>query len=684
MMKKSSRIWVVFGVILGVTELQADGSPQEIFNELCATSQPVVMQPQKRAQSFPALAVLPAEADMVAAVAEPGEALLGLMDICGKEVDETMRAKLSSIRDAAIVMGKGSADALREAIPLMSHSSRLEMMRMCEKKWSAKARPEYVECIHTEFARQRERDRIGLLTALERFHPAPVYCALTAKDGREKDFAECHRVLLDALREAATRDCGIQYVEHGGYAGVRMSRLKAMELMRCRAPEEAEVQRVLSQQEIYLLTRNRGRAALVILCEEPGNIVLPPTAAFSMLYSPKLNGADAHMGSALATVWCSTAFNRTMRTLGDENSYSTAQAVVNSLRAIGAKNPQQQQIFNDAAEQLAWLYSRPSHLNVLKTPFTMQVWQQENEVYVETVSDAQGMKFEPGELRLADQAEARETIFYMESTAFNVPHTTPYADHWDRMSQALLQVGEGIVLSLQDAERGSVDAYLRYARLFRNEIEAVGKAIHTIGSGMAAPFAVLLCHPADAGASSATGSSWAFGAAVKNRKVLSEGWQQLVDAVGSAAGKVGVPPMLLQALPIEKQELGNAAVSYALALPFAQAESLPRIAVNNQYFVLGNAGSLNAHMLSSASEKMPYCGAVNSIHFPRLAQAVRLGHLPIAEAIGASREKVEGVCERLAERVNKLYSVSTISDDVRTARALMILSKPSEQQGQTH
>lgn len=672
-MKTSLMITVVAGLSVGNIALSAVTNPQEIFTELSAPTQPAEMRAPLRAETLPALALLPAEGDMVAAVVEPGEAVCGLMQLCGKEVDSLLRVRLESIRDAALVFGEGSAAALLNALPFLRISSSLEMMRECENKWCERAKPEFVDCIRKEFHHQWELEKNGLLAALERFHPAPVYCALTCKEGREKDFSEWHRSLTGALRGMAQNDDGVQYVEHGGYTGVRMSQLKILELMHCPLPSEPEVRRALAQREAYMLTRNRGKDALIIVCESPGDIALPPSPAFSMLYSPKLSHADGHMEQLLATAWISTSLNRAIRAISDQSSFPAAQAVVHSLRCIGTHAPQQQKSFNAAADQLTWLTSQPSFLNELRSPLTMQVWQNRDEVWMESVSDAQGMTFAPGELRLVNQSEARETIFYMESTAFSTTRLHLYMDYWNRLSRAILELGDGILLSLRDDQQGTLGTYLRYARLFRHEWEAVGEAIHSIGSGMGAPFAVLFCHPAEAGAGT-RGTSWAFGAAVKNRMALGEGWRQLLDAVGNAAGKLGIPPALMRVLPIEKQDMGNAAVSYALALPFAQAGSLPRVAVNNKYFVLGNADSLNAHVLSSATGSMPFCGAVNSIHFSRLAQAVKAGHFPIPTMCCDSQQESAAFFERLAERINRLYSVSTISDDVRTARAVMLLA----------
>lgn len=666
-------ITVMVGLGMSNIALSAATNPQEIFTELSAPAQPAAMSAPQRAETLPALALLPAEGDMVAAIVEPGEAVCGLMQLCGKEVDPLLHARLESIRDTALVLGEGSAAALLNALPFLRISSSLEMMRECEEKWCERAKPEFVDCIRKEFRRQWELEKNGLLTALERFHPAPIYCALTCKEGREKDFAEWHRSFTGALRGLAQSDDGVQYVEYGGYTGIRMNQLKTLELMHCPLPSEPEVRRALAQREMYMLTRNRGKDALIIVCERPGDISLPPSPAFSMLYSPKLAHADGHMEQLLATVWIGTSLNRAMRAISDQSAFPAAQAVVRSLRCMGTHAPKQQQSFHVAADQLAWLISQPPFLNELRTPLTMQVWQNGDEVWMESVSDAQGMTFAPGKLRLVNQSEARETIFYMESTAFSTTRLPLYMDYWNRMSRAILELGDGMVLSLRDDQQGTLGTYLRYARLFRHELEAIGEAMHTISSGMEAPFSVLLCHPAEEG-SATRGTSWAFGSAVKNRLALGEGWRQLLDAVGNAAGKLGVPPALMHVLPIEKQDMGNAAVSYALALPFAQAESLPRVAVNNKYFVLGNADSLNAHVLSSATGSMSFCGAVNSVHFPRLAQAVRAGHLPIPTFCCDSQQESAAFLERLAERVNRLYSVSTISSDVRTARALMFLA----------
>lgn len=648
-----------------ITPLQAASTPQEIFAHLAAPEPQAALSPEKRAAVLPALAYVPAEADLVIATAAPGVASLELMRLLGENPPDDLARGLSSIHDAALVAGAGSAAALERGLPLFTQASQLETMQKCADYWCEHANPAYVATIRTAFQQQIKQGHIGLLADFEQFHLAPIYYAVTAEPGREADFTAMHQQLVKCLRDAAEQDSEIQYEEGSGFSGIRMNWLHAYKWLMKKAPQDTEIAQALAQRELHFITCIRGGIALMILCERPGEVTLPINASYSMLNSPKLSGADAHIDSLLATAWVSTAFNRTMRACMQRNRFPMAQAVVNALQGIGAQDAANQQAYNAAAQDIAWLVWQPSYFNELRTPLTMQVWQQGQQVFVQTVSDAQGMTFEPTKLRLTSQADAPETAFYMESGAFAAPDMPNYTSYWNQTWSSLLGAGKGIALSLREKDRDALSSYIRYIDLFMPEVQALGTAVHTISSGLAAPFSLIAAHDA---AAQDTKGGWAFCSAVKNRLALSEGWEQTLNAVGQAAGKMGIPPIVVRALPVSSHTLSDSSASHALLIPFAKGHDLPQVAVSDTYFVLGSSAALNARLLQAATGEVPFQGAVNAIHFPRLAALMK--DMPTC---CEHQQKLTTMIQRIAERVQSLYSVSTITDNVRTARAMLLL-----------
>ncbi len=646
-------------------------APQDLFKQLASPISSVPMQPERRSAVLPALAFLPAEGDAVLAEACPGSVATWLMQAFGKPLATDFSEKLNSISSAALLVGEGGGLALQKALPFIRQAGMLKSMQGCEEGWCARARTEHVPCIQRAFGEQRQAERKRLLGALERFSLPPIYYALTAKEGHEQDFAAMHRQIVDKLRRVAQENSNVQFVEHGGYAGVRMSWLTAIECAMGSLNLDGDLRRALSHRELYLLTRNRGCNAMMIACCRLCDIVLPPTAEYSMLYSPRLEGADAHMDSLIATAWVSAPFQRAIRAAMRRDNAPLMQACARALCLIGETDPSHQLILNKAASQLIRVSSMPDLFDEPYGPLTMQCWHDSGGIMIESVGDAGGMRFAPGELRLAHQAAAQETIFYLESTAFSAPHPPNLDSFFFDLQSALSDISRGVALTLREGERGTHDVCIRYADLLKEEIVTTGRALRKVGDGLASPFAALINCVVDEGGEEPS-CAWAFGAAVRDRAALSSGWKQLLSAFGQTAEKLGIPPGIVRLLPVSEQDLGNGSVAYSAILPPGHAQIFPGVALNNQYFVVGNNSDLNAHVLSAANGNMTFCGAVSSLHVSSLARALKEGGLFSSLRSNECTASFAALVERLARSVESVYSVSTIADGIRTARALVV------------
>lgn len=640
--------------------LQAEPSPQEIFTQLSAPSQPGSISPEQRAARLPALGYLPVNADLVLAMADAGATSIGLMHLLGENPPEGLIQRLSSIRDAALLAGEGSAAALADALPLLTQASQLEALDRMEQAWSKNAVPAYVDAIHAAFQQQRDNVKQGIMEALNSFHPAPVYYAITAAPGREADFSAMHREMVEQMRSATQRDDSLQYEEIDGYRGLRVTWLHVYKWLMKSEPQDEELRRGLAQRELHLLTIARGDAAVFCLCTNPAEIQLPANPAFSMLYSPKLIGADAHLDDLLATGWISPALNRTIRICMQSNRQPVALAAADALGRIASQDPTHEPVYSKAAGSVMWFVGQPPYFDEVNSALSMQVWQQGDTVYMESVSDAQGMEFGQGELRLVQQAAEPETAFYMESTSFSAPYTPVFAKYWNKCFGAALEIARGIALTLKEEKRSRWDAGVRYVGLFMPEIQAIGTSVDTMADGLAAPFALLAVREQEK-----TPLAMAFCAAVKNRMALTQGWQELLSAVGEAAAKMGIPPIAVEEMPLVTRQLGNGAVSHELALPFPLPLHMPGVALSDSRFVLGNSAKLNERLVAASTGHMPFCGAVSMVDMQHIAQATHgvkwqgcLSHLP-------------EILDRLAQKVKRLYSVSTINGGVRTARGML-------------
>ncbi len=665
-------------VFAGIPPMQGEESAQEIFTQLAAPVRDSAMNREERAKTLPSLAYLPAEAEAVVAVPDAPSTIQEIMRLFGGEAlrDEQKRC-MESVADAAFMVGRGgSGNSPELVLPILMHAARAENLQRCERKWSSSAKSEFVPAIRRAFQKQLHLARNEFLTAWDQFHPAPIYYAITARAGHEKDFAEGYQLMVQALRDLAQRESGIHFVQHGMYKGVRMSQLKAWEIFTRQMPEDPDIRLAMEQREIYLLTFSKENAALAILCERPDDIALPASADYSMLYSPKLDRADAHLSNLLMTGWISSRLSSAARELHLLDKLSAAQACVNVMREVSMLDPKNRSEYEAAATGIAELALTPSVLDEGSTPLTIQMWQQGQGVMVETVGGAQGMTFESGKLRLPQLSASPDTIFYMESTSFSAPHMPDFTTCWVKLCKILPDVAKGVALTLSTEKRGKLEAWAYYTRLLNKELCSLSDGLETIGDGMAAPFALAAAEvkSKDLGKS---GTAWAFTSAVKKRVALADGWQRLLSSFAQALGKIGIPPVLAHVIPVEHSGEDNGVDHYSIALPFSQFYALPSLTLSKSYLVLGNNKSYNEKLMSEAEASMPFCGAVNFVNLPLLRDALRAGESSSVSSHG--RSTLADFVSRLAQRVDHLFSVSTIRDGLRTARALMILRESTKE-----
>ncbi|MCH5285144.1 MAG: hypothetical protein J1E42_06040 [Akkermansiaceae bacterium] len=646
----------------------AEVLPQEMYARLSAPAQPAPADPAKRAARLPALAHVPNAADLVVALREPGEASLEWMRLLGEKPPAELERGLRSIGSAALVAGEGNAAALERLLPLLARTAQLESLSRCEELWCSHAKEMFVPAIRSAFAAQRRDTLQGILRAWAEFRPAPVYYAITARAGHEAGFAAMHAALLRGMQAAAQQDSALGYEEHGRFAGLRMNWLLVCRLLLGAEPQEPELREALAGRDLLVLTRREGAVAWVCVCSAPGELQLPAGPEYSMLTAPQLAGADAHMDELVLTAWASATLCRVLDEGARAARVPAELAVAAALWQIAGRTPTHQAELNAAANGMTWLTQQAPLFNAVDSPQSLQVWRQGREVWMESVSDAQGMLFGPGHLRQVGLAAAPGTVFYMESTSFSAPNVPEPAHYWEQASAALLAAGRGVALTLKENERGRAEAALRYADLLLPEVQQMGSALVTMAAGASSPFALVV---AESPGEEAPGV--ALGVGVTSRGALAQGWETLLQALRSAVAKAGLPPELAEALPISSHRLPGSGVSYTLELPLRpEGGAAPGVAVGPTYAVLGSSPALNARLLASAGGNMPFCGAVNSVDLPRMEEALRGAPLP--ELCGGLLP-LSKLLHYLAEHAQTLYTVSTITDDVRTARGVLLLKE---------
>lgn len=655
---KPTLLAVAAAVCTAAAPVKAAPGAQEVFATLAQREAPAEMQPARRAAAVPALALLPAEADAVFAAANAGESALALTRLrdCGCKVDE---AQLASIGSAAMSAGGGSSAAFERALPALVYAMQLASLEEWEARWCEHARPELVEAIHRGFSSQLQYTRRNLQAVLADCHLRPVYAALTAQPGREAEFRNLCRSVQQAMRRAAEKGAG-RWVEQAGYtAALCASQLHLWKLLTGREPDSADLREHLAQREVWLLAREQENSLLLALCERVQDVALPPQSAeASLLTTPLLSGADAHIEQLRAAAWVSPEYFRALQRclLAEKNPLMLALA--DSFRALGQAAPKDQGLYTQAVEAALSLAALPPQDATprITHPMQMQLWQPAPDTLRAHASmDAWGARFEPGELRLTNCATHPGTIYYIETTAF----TTPYIPPHEGRCKSLLNVGQALLLSLREDSRDSLTPLLHGAALLAPEAVALEGALRTMGSALGAPLALVSGDTAPG-----EDPAVALCAAVKTRAGLAEGWRQMLSALGRAAGKLGLPETLLTELPVASREPAPGITEHALHLPFLPKGMHPSVALSDSYWALGYSPALNQRLLAQAASgagRMAYSGAVSAFSFPGWAKTART----MTDRAGDKPGKALSITrflERLAQKAILLLHATTIQN----------------------
>ena len=622
--------------------------------KLAQREAPAEMQPAQRAAALPALALLPAEADAVFAAARAGESALALAELFDSGSEEC-RARLGSIGSLALSAGGGSAAAFERALPALVYAMQLGSLEEWEKGWCEHARPELVSAIHRGFEPQKQLTQRNLQAVLAEFHLRPAYAALTAAPGREQEFRDLCSCVQQAMRRLVDRGLGRRVDQLGFTAGLCTTQLQLWKCITGAEPASADLRRLLEQREVFLLMREQEGALLLALCESPSDVSLPQAGAGdSLLTTPLLRGADAHITQLRAAAWVSPRFFRVLQRslLAEKNPLTLALA--DSFRAIGEQAPEQQGIYTQAVQAALLLDSTPRRDPAdITRPMEMQLWQPAADTLCAHGSmDACGARFEPGELLLTTCATRPGTIYYTETTAF----TCPGMGVQEGRGKALLDVGQALLLSLNEESRHALTPLLHGAAMLAPEAVALEGALHTMGSALGAPLALVSGDGAPG-----EDPAVALCAAVKNRAGLAEGWQQLLSTLGRVVQKLGLPESIVTELPLHTRELGQGAAEHTLRLPFLPKEMHPSVAISGSYWALGYSPVLNERLLATATSgegRMPFSGAVASISFPAWAKTART---MTSRAAGTPTKalRITRFLERLAAKATLLLHSTT-------------------------
>lgn len=650
------------------------------FAELAAPVQPCGADMRQRAALFAPAALLPADVDMALVLPQIKERLNVYCP-----AGALLAAPVESI---ALGLAEGSGKsiaALRTFKALMALPGAAEDAAM---EWRKDARDSLGGLITQAASRlgQESRSQAGSELAQVVIHP--IYLIASPEKGQEGTLNALINLYTHDLHRQAARLPGAEAVEVGGMRGLKISGKMLSGLM---AAEDADgddpptnerlyLQAELSKRSFYLLAGMRGGNAVVVLCEYPEEIRWAAHAGQSVLATEAWKAADtcpaggkialiATMAPSLyASVPCACA---------------PSIGVLTRLRELFTTMADQEHadaaVFRAAA---AGLNSLAADAQALQPEVTkaaaLQVWETPGHVRVALHSDARGMTYQTGQLRLSAMADTPDNVLYLESTKMDWAHKPDAA----QLLQAAAAALEGGLATLRPGKRSGVSEAMQRLKLYLPEMQEALQALRTMRAALCNTDALVVEAAEQTlplmGDKKEYLPCFSCYAGVGERAKLSAGWEGLMSAAGKALTKAGSSPMLLGALPIRTSTVGKTA-SYSLALPFFTPETGGNVTVSDTAFALGTSERLNARVVGSATGHQDFAGAAFSVNVVQLAKVSRT-IAEIAERqeelIGESpddddddevdADDIADMAEAAAALFERVLGTSTVKDGMHT------------------
>ncbi len=590
--------------LVGVGQSVYGEQPSEIFAKLAEPSVAVQRNAEARAKAIPALSCLPSDAEGVLAVKVP--------EGCDENVD--------CIGSAAICAEKGSTQASKDMLgAFVTLSSIAQVAGLnSDEGGTQEDKTEKQRVAEGQIAQFIQEKLEVLYQKLEKGSVPGVYAVLTARPGKEKEFADWANATSSRMFQKLPE--GSQKVSEQGFTGIKLSMVDLAVTLLQGLKNETHVQfdaarlhKALDNRFVYLLTRQDEGAMKFVICENPEQIHTPSSLEDSLATSPLLDGMDAHVDSVIATARIPKDMLNYMHS--EEMSQNNL-ALLDLLRSVfhemSQRFPQEAKQFTVAADGSDEVRRQLSaHGTQLTSDCTLQVWGEGNDVLVELAGDATtASACVPGELKHLDLAAEPGNLFYAESTPFPAPFPLL---NLQKLTGAVIDIVTGYSLMLNEAEKDDMAGTLTFMQQGRTMIEGAAAGLDKIFAELSGPFTLVVTEnasEAQGGQPQQFAAKGGVQIAVRNQSGLDEGWNQFCTSVSPL---IGSP--ILSFLPFQAATLPDGATSHTLLLPPELLRGLtPQIIRDNSSIVFASDADTARRLHEPSATKFPLCGAVFSLN----------------------------------------------------------------------
>lgn len=632
-----------------------------VYSTMVGTGNAATASINQRAAAYPALAYIPADAEMVITLNHAGPGLAAIAAMSGNAGQ--LPPGLNAINGISIAFGKGLGASLACAGDMYSYVAieRVDGISDLLKgfnEWGREAAApanSVIKNLTEAYVRQTIASAVNGASSLK----LPPLYAVISTNGTSAIPSQWKQQFVAALTDnidAPDPNIRREPYSANGFEGIKITILPG--IIDQPPSRDNEIQAALREafngRTIYVMVKQIGSDLIAVICERPQDIQHAATPAQSILGTSKLSAADAQLQkNPILLSYAAPGISAEVNRLQMKPLLGMGTLLSDIFGELSRTPGANQRTMTAAATGARVITNTVSTLTKNKGASSDMalIWFDNSAVEIQITMNSSAFEYVPGRLALTSLPDRPETVLYCESS----PWVRPGMPTTMQLTDSIVNVVDGFIATMPQRQQAIANRELAQARQFLPELRGLISASETICSGLGNSYAFAIDNagsfPTVLGGKPGNSHAFpriSFYAGVTDRSKLGEGWEQLLTVAGNVAAKTGSDPAVVHMLPIVPSTSGNA-TSYSVALPWFSSDFVPNITVSDTGFTMGTSSAYNGNIISSATGSMEFCGCVATLNMRALATTSRGIANAMREAAGP--QTPTGPARRSARRV---------------------------------
>lgn len=582
--------------------------------------------PQQRADAYAALAVIPADAEVVISVNKAAATLQALAK-AGILPADALDEDTAMWEGAAVALSPQFMGNVEKLLPLYDKAQALVLAEEADTDGIA----------HQKAAKELLSDLAAAIKSTGKI--GPVYAAVSVVPEATDKLTELYDEALKGMKE----DGDFTYVEQNGMKGIMLPDLAKL----AEGEESHELQPVIDAlrgRSLCLMSCRVGNTLAVVLCEDPADAKLPATPAEGILGTDKLAKGDGTLDKpGFLTMYSSAAAGNMMQQMGKISPQLDAVAEIIRSAAPEMVKPEQLPACLKGVDTMMAELKKLDKAQPATKPDFVKMWVEDGSINLEMTTDAGGASFATAK-QLGSPVDVALAPLYVEATTCTAPCDFNMSAVLEGAEQAMPLLGK--LADMTDEDIAELEETVQRAKPM---LQGISKACETLGSATTGSTMLLV---QDNGGAVATG--------VKDRAALARGWNELLDAARLGCKAMGEDPAAVD----EVTKATETTVGKATVYTKEAAELEPTAAVSDDVVAVATHPSIAARLANTDLAAAPeFSGVKFSMNLDSLSTLTKdlEGDITGAEEISEGMKEVSKV-------VKSISGSATIQDGTCTFR----------------